>query len=198
MRVPFTLFQAAILNRMNVAPSQLHPNGWACIQAFIVMCSDLGIMPSVSVFFHYYYVWPLAKCGWVSLTSVQDCCFFKPYSESFKDFKTKYFKIIMKEGGCSQFRDAADKPLFPYYWTENPARINPMLTDSMTPAEVEAVKTINDLPRRLHARQLVDCLHHEDFINVVFSMILVFVHVFSLQVLCRSRPPARQATSAFS
>lgn len=138
------------------------------------------IVPSISVLFHYYHVPPLAKRGWVSLTSVQDCCLFKPYSESFKDFKTKYFKIIIKEGGRNQFRDAAGEPLFPYHWTEDPAKINPVLTDNMTPADVEAVKTINDLPHRLHARQLVDCLRHEDFINVAFDTILVFVHVFLL------------------
>lgn len=56
VRVPFTCFQAAVLQKMNVAPSQLHPNGWACIQPFIVMCSALAIVLSVYVFFHYYHV----------------------------------------------------------------------------------------------------------------------------------------------
>lgn len=139
------------------------------------MCSTLGIVSSVSVFFHYYHVWPLAKRGWVSLTPVQDCCLFKPYSESFKDFKTKYFKIIIKEGGRSQFCDVAGEPLFPYYWTEDPVSVS---TDNMTPVEVEAVKTINDLPCHLHTRKLVDCLCHEDFTNVAFGTTLVPVCMF--------------------
>ncbi|KOM38259.1 hypothetical protein LR48_Vigan03g164100 [Vigna angularis] len=34
LRVSFIAFQAAVLRELNVAPSQLHPNDWAAIQAF--------------------------------------------------------------------------------------------------------------------------------------------------------------------
>lgn len=165
---------------MNITPSQLHLNEWAYIQAFTAMCLALAIVPSVSVFFHYYHVRPLAKRGWVSLTFVQDCCLFKPYSESFKNFKTRYFKVIIKEAGRNQFCDTLGEPLFSYYWTRDPVRISLVSTDEMTPAEVETVKTIKDLPHRLHARQLVDGLRHEDFTCVAFGMILVFILGISL------------------
>ncbi|KOM37913.1 hypothetical protein LR48_Vigan03g129500 [Vigna angularis] len=70
VRVPFTTFQLAVLRELNVAPSQLHPNAWASTQAFVVDCSALGITPTILVFLHYFNIRPLAKRGWVSLTSV--------------------------------------------------------------------------------------------------------------------------------
>ncbi|KOM39030.1 hypothetical protein LR48_Vigan03g241200 [Vigna angularis] len=163
VRVPFTAFQSAVLRRLNVAPSQLHPNGWACIQAFVTMCSALAITPTVSVFLHYFNVRPIAKRDWVSLTFVHDCCLFKPYSESLKNFKHRYFKVIIKEGSRSQFHIAAGGPLFPFYWTRDPAKINVVPVGSMTPVEIEAVKTIDALSRRLPTQNLVKCLGHEDF-----------------------------------
>lgn len=35
-RVPFIVFQSTMLRKMNVAPTQLHSNGWVCIQ----LCSS--------------------------------------------------------------------------------------------------------------------------------------------------------------
>ncbi|XP_022632167.1 uncharacterized protein LOC106779147 [Vigna radiata var. radiata] len=158
VRIPFSRFQAAVLRQMNVAPCQLcqlHPNGWACIQAFIVMCAALGIKPTLPLFFLYFHVRPPSKHGWVSLTSVQDSCLFKAYSDSFKKFKTSLFKVIIKEAGRNQFRNDVGEPLFPYYWTENPSRVCAVAVEDLTPTDVETVRTIDDLPRRLHARPLV-------------------------------------------
>lgn len=56
---------------------------------------------------------------------------FKPYSESFKKFNTRYFKIMIKEVDRNQFRDASGEPLFPYYWIKDSARISPVPIDSM-------------------------------------------------------------------
>ncbi|KOM57308.1 hypothetical protein LR48_Vigan11g034100 [Vigna angularis] len=146
VRAPFTSFQSARLRELNVAPSQLHPNGLAYIQAFVVVCSALGITRSMSVFLHYFHVRPLAKKGWVSLTTVQDCCLFRPYSESFKNFKKRYFKILIEEASRSEFYDEGDVPLFPFHWTRDPRKINATPVGIMTHVEVETVRMINDLP----------------------------------------------------
>ncbi|WVY92617.1 hypothetical protein V8G54_031705 [Vigna mungo] len=37
LRLPFIEFQIDVLRTLNVAPSQLHPNSWGYIQAFVVM-----------------------------------------------------------------------------------------------------------------------------------------------------------------
>lgn len=113
----------------------------------------------------------------MSLTPVQDCCLFKPYSESFKNFKKRYFKIIIKEADLSLFHDEAGDPLFPFYWTRDPVKINPVSVGVITPVEVEAVKTINNLPRRLNVCQLVGCLGHEDFDQMTFGTVFVTIYM---------------------
>ena len=46
LRLPFRGFERALLNEVNVAPSQLHPNSWAFVQAFGILCNHLGHTPS--------------------------------------------------------------------------------------------------------------------------------------------------------
>ncbi|KOM45325.1 hypothetical protein LR48_Vigan06g063100 [Vigna angularis] len=190
LRVSFTAFQAPVLRDLNVAPSQLHPNGWAAIQAFVTVCAAMGITPSVAVFLHYFNVRPLARRGCVSLSSVQSGTLFKPYRESFKNFKKRYFKVIIRDSDRSEFHDEAGLPLFPFYWTRDPRKINARAVGCMTPEELEVVRILNTLPRRLSARNFVECLSHEDFDQITFGM------VFSMDLLIvlgeqfqGSRPP---------
>lgn len=51
---PFEEFHMEVLRELNVAPSQLHLNGWACMQAFVVLCSTLGFMSTLVIFLHYF------------------------------------------------------------------------------------------------------------------------------------------------
>ncbi|KOM58050.1 hypothetical protein LR48_Vigan11g108300 [Vigna angularis] len=140
------------------------------------MCSALAITPTIPIFFHYFNVRPIAKQGWVSLTFVNDGCLFKPYSESLKNFKHRYFKVIIKEGVRSQFHTKSGGPLFRFYWTRDPAMINVVPVGAMTPIEIEAVKTIDALSCRLPDRDLVECLGHEDFDQMVFDIMSLPTH----------------------
>ncbi|KOM29693.1 hypothetical protein LR48_Vigan746s000600 [Vigna angularis] len=162
IRVPFTEFQTAILREVNVAPTQLHPNSWAAVQAFIAMCSAVGVTPTIPVFFYYFAVRPSSSGGWVSFRSVRDRTLFRPFSESFKNFKQHYFKIIVDKAGLREFSDGERRPLFPFYWTRDPRRIGPNSVGDLTACDLEAVRTINSLPRRISARHLVECLSLED------------------------------------
>jgi hypothetical protein len=36
--IPFSEFEVAVMNRLNIAPSQLHPLGWAFVKAFQFFC----------------------------------------------------------------------------------------------------------------------------------------------------------------
>lgn len=44
--LPFLDFQMGVLQEFNVAPTQLHPNGWAFMQAFSVACTALALTPT--------------------------------------------------------------------------------------------------------------------------------------------------------
>lgn len=49
-----TAFQCALLEHLNVAHSQLHPNSWAMVRAFEVLCPFFNIRPSVLVFLYFF------------------------------------------------------------------------------------------------------------------------------------------------
>ncbi|KOM41307.1 hypothetical protein LR48_Vigan04g150500 [Vigna angularis] len=170
VRVPFIEFQMVVLLEANVAPTQLNPNSWAVVQAFLAMCLAVGVTPTIPVFFLYFEVRPPPHSGWVSLTSVRDRTFFRPFSDSFKNFKNNYFKVIIDVVGRHEFHAAEGNPLFPFYWTREPRKIRAFPVRVLSPADLEAVCTINAIPRRISARYLVECLCLEDCEQKAFDL----------------------------
>ncbi|KOM29430.1 hypothetical protein LR48_Vigan682s000400 [Vigna angularis] len=154
----------------NVAPAQLHPNSWAAMQAFLAMCLAMGVTPTIPVFFHYFEVRPPPQGGWVSLTSVRDRTLFCPFSDSLKNFKHHYFKVIIDAVDRHEFYDSARNPLFPFYWTRVPRKIKAFPVGVLGSADLEAVRTINAFPRRISDRHLVECLRHEDCERKAFDL----------------------------
>ncbi|RDX77215.1 hypothetical protein CR513_42697, partial [Mucuna pruriens] len=55
-------FAVDILRTLGVAPSQLHPNSWAAMQAFQVICQALALIPSASLFLSHYTTMVRALC----------------------------------------------------------------------------------------------------------------------------------------
>ncbi|KOM41032.1 hypothetical protein LR48_Vigan04g123000 [Vigna angularis] len=151
VRVPFTEFQMAVLWEANVALAQLHPNFCAAVQAFLAMCLAVGVTPTVPIFFHYFEIRLPPQGGWVSLTSVRDRTLFRPFSDSFKNFKHHYFKVIIDVAGRHEFHDFAGNPLFPFYWTREPQKIKAFPVRVLGPADLEAVCIINALSHLMTA-----------------------------------------------
>ncbi|KOM50267.1 hypothetical protein LR48_Vigan08g109400 [Vigna angularis] len=139
--VPFTEFQMVVLQEANIAPTQLHPNSWVDMQAFLAMCLVVGVTLTIHVFFHY-----------------------------FENFKHHYFKIIIDAAGRHEFHDAAGNPLFPFYWTRKPRKIKAFPVGVLNPVDLEAVRTINALPRRISACHLVEYLRHADCERKAFDL----------------------------
>ncbi|KOM56178.1 hypothetical protein LR48_Vigan10g207000 [Vigna angularis] len=194
IRVPFTRFQMAILREVNVAPTQLHPNSWAAVQAFLAMCLAVGVTPTIPVFFYYFEVRPSRSGGWVSFTSVRGRTLFRPFSDSFKNFKQHYFKIIVDKAGVREFSDSEGRLLFPFYWTRDPRHIRATPIGALTAPDLEAVRTINALPRRISARHLVECLSLEDCGPKAFGVPPIFKTGGSnVEVLPPNPPPELKA-----
>jgi len=42
LRLPLMGFERALLTEINVAPAQLHPNSWAFVRAFVILCNHSG------------------------------------------------------------------------------------------------------------------------------------------------------------
>lgn len=69
LRFPLHPFAVEVLNAYNIIVSELYPNGWGCIIAFIMICTAIGVEPSLTAF---RYIFRLRRCtaaqglGWVS------------------------------------------------------------------------------------------------------------------------------------
>ncbi|TVU07134.1 hypothetical protein EJB05_47176 [Eragrostis curvula] len=56
MRLPLHKFYMAVLQHYGLAPSQLVPNAWRYVAAFILLCKDAGVEPQLPVFKNFFYV----------------------------------------------------------------------------------------------------------------------------------------------
>ncbi|RDX91807.1 hypothetical protein CR513_26164, partial [Mucuna pruriens] len=90
---PLDHFIAEVLRMIGIVPSQLHPNGWAALQAFKVVCQALMVTPFAFVFLNHYTIRVGKKVGWVSLTPLPNTSLFTTYTTSYKGFKNCFLKI---------------------------------------------------------------------------------------------------------
>jgi len=114
LRLPFTPFERALLTEVNVAPAQLHPNSWAFVRAFAILCHSLGHTPSMDAFLFFFEAKSPGKKLWVSFNSVAGRVLLTLFQQSYKGFKKNFFKVR------SNRRDPALLDGFPLYWAENP------------------------------------------------------------------------------
>ena len=110
MRLPFSRFEKELLTEINVAPAQLHPNGWAFVKAFNILCGFFGHAPSVDIFLHFFEVKKQGKSLWVNLSGISGRVLLTLFQQSFKGWKGKFFKVC-----CSDF-DPSALDGFPLYW----------------------------------------------------------------------------------
>jgi len=93
LRLPFTPFELALLTEVNVAPAQLHPNSWAFVRSFTILCHCLGHTPSVDVFLFFFKAKSPGKKLWVSFNSVAGRVLLTLFQQSYKGFKRNFFKV---------------------------------------------------------------------------------------------------------
>ncbi|RDX67034.1 hypothetical protein CR513_54126, partial [Mucuna pruriens] len=137
LKLPFTSFERSVLRALNVAPSQLHPNSWAFVRAFELLCEDLGREPSLR---------KAPKVGWMSLSSRPNRKLLKPFLESFKTFKDKFFKVCQGKSGPSLMTDQSGTPYFPLYWTSQPAVSVTIVRKDLEKWEDEFIHELETLP----------------------------------------------------
>ena len=169
IRLPLNDFQMGVLNILNIAHTQLHPNGWASMQAFSILCKMLSLSPSPRSFLYYYSSRPGKRPSWLSLISKFDICFLKPFTSSYKDFKGKFFKILIEPEGREYFFDG-DTPKFPLYWTRDPLKFNSWSCHSMNAADRCVIEVFGHFSYRIPTRALLQLYTskspQEDFIGM--------------------------------
>ena len=110
LRLPLTGFEQALLTEINVAPTQLHSNGWAFVRAFTILCNHLGFTPSVDVFLYFFEAKSPGKKLWVSFNGVVGRSLLTLFQQFYKGFKGKFFKV------CCTAHDPTLLDGFPLYW----------------------------------------------------------------------------------
>jgi len=120
--LPFDDFTTSVLQTLNVAPSQLHPNTWASLQAFHLICDMFCLSLTPSTFLNYYTSHPANRVSWLSLVSWPGNTIFSSFTTSYKNFKGNFFKFYIEPKGSGLLFDEIDRSNFPLYWTKNPTR----------------------------------------------------------------------------
>ena len=96
IRLPFDDFTMGVLRLVNVAPTQLHPNSWAYLQAFWVLCKALYLQHSPHFFLYFFDTRPRSPTTWLSLISQPGINRLDAFTQSFKHFKDGFFKVVVK------------------------------------------------------------------------------------------------------
>ncbi|RDY10135.1 hypothetical protein CR513_05389, partial [Mucuna pruriens] len=146
VKLPFTHFERAILQALNVAPTQLYPNSWAFVRAFELLCEDLGKAPSLGVFFWFFSLQKTDKVGWTSLSNRPKRKLFKPFLESYKSFKTWFFKVIPSDSRPNLLLDQLGRPFFPLAWMHQPVVSVTVRRKDLKDWEDVFIKELEELP----------------------------------------------------
>ncbi|MED6204709.1 hypothetical protein PIB30_011389 [Stylosanthes scabra] len=122
--VPFTDFQQRLLNRVCVAPSQLHPNAWASIRCFELVTEWLQLPQEPEVFmclFTFYSANTQGKTkkGYMSVRPTKYRKIFGLFEDSFHDFKGRYIKILPVGTHRPFWLSLEGDGRFPSYWTDS-------------------------------------------------------------------------------
>ena len=139
MRLPFSRFERELLTEINIAPAQLHPNGWAFVKAFGVLCGFFGCEPSVNIFLHFFEVKKQGKSLWVSLSNVPGRVLLTLFQQSFKGCKGKFFKVC-----CSDY-DPSALDGFPLYWVKEVKTMKPKSLDEFPSNYREACQILTSV-----------------------------------------------------
>jgi len=186
IRLPLNNFQIGVLNFLNVAPTQLHPNGWDAMQAFSILCKLLSLSPSPASFLYYYCSRPGTRSGWLSLISKSNVCFLKPFTSSYKEFKGGFFKILVEPIGKEYFFNG-ESPKFPLYWTRDPVKFNSISFHSMGAADRYVIEVFSHLSHQIPTRALLKLYTsshpQEDLIGRWLFFIFLFYRMCFLTLL---------------
>ncbi|KOM37394.1 hypothetical protein LR48_Vigan03g077600 [Vigna angularis] len=167
--LPFSDFQMGVLRTLNVAPTQLHPNGWAFMQAFSAICSGLALKPTPAAFLYFFHVQPHPSKPWVSFRTVGNKHLLTLYNSSYKDFKNHFFKVVPTETGYQSFSSSAQEAKFPFYWTRDPRKVLSWPKPQMTPEDLDLINQLCQLPPKSSCRVLIGFQGNKNLPSNVFD-----------------------------
>jgi len=138
-RLPCNSFERELLTELNVAAAQLHPNSWAFIRAFSILCGFFGHVPSVDIFLHSFEAKSPGNNLWVSLSGVTGRAIFTLFQQSYKGFEGKFFRV------CCSDQDRTTLDSFPLYWVEKLKFKKAKTLDELSSADREVCQVLASL-----------------------------------------------------
>jgi len=105
--LPFDKFIMCVLRALNVAPTQVHPNTWAFLQAFRLLCDVMRLRPTPSSFLYYYGSHSGRLASWLSLAYRSGHVLFDPFAVSYKRFKERFVKVMIRPEAMTFLFDRA-------------------------------------------------------------------------------------------
>lgn len=148
IRLPFSPFICSVLTYLRVAPSQLSPNGWAFVRAFEVLCHYHNVNPTRRLLLYFFQAKNnhSSGVGWVSLSSISERPLLYPYTQSFRYFADRFFKIVIPDNFQELALDEEGRHKFPLYWRKKPRSTSKMSDGELSPDERVAVELLQSLP----------------------------------------------------
>ncbi|KAJ1433258.1 hypothetical protein SESBI_06201 [Sesbania bispinosa] len=132
--LPFSNFEKELLRFLNIPPSQLHPNSWAFVRGYQILCHFYSMVLSLDKFFSLFQVkLPTGdEIGWVSFNSIPHKGVLSAYTSSYKKWKQKFFKV-RGSGLMSNLLVGGDgNPHFPLFWSLEPRRVPVVKFDQLS------------------------------------------------------------------
>jgi hypothetical protein len=136
---PFTQFEVSLLQALNIAPIQLHPNSWGFAKAYQLVCLALGIAPSLGVFFSFYHLKSVFPGRLVSLCALPNRTLFALYASNFKGYLDSFYRVRGGPNCLDVMYDHDGSSLFPFYWSSNPRLVKGPEGENLSPFEAETV-----------------------------------------------------------
>jgi len=125
LHLPFSGFERELVTEINVAPAQLHPNSWAFVKAFGILCGYFGQPPSIDIFLHFFKVKKQGKSLWVSFSGIAGRILLSLFQQSYKGWRGKFFR------GCCTDHDRTALDGFPLYWVQKLKLTKPKTLDEL-------------------------------------------------------------------
>jgi len=133
-----------------VAPTQVHPNTWASLHAFRLLCDVMRFHPTPSCFLSYYTSHPTKRASWHSLVGWPGNVLFDSFAFSYKQF----VKVMIRPEATTYFFDSVGCSRFPLYWTCQPCNFKVWPRQTEGDDELEVLFLFDSLPRKLPCRRL--------------------------------------------
>jgi len=163
-RLPFNDFEKGLLTALNVVPAQLHPNSWAFVRAFHILCSGLGIRPTPNMFLYFFELKNSSKLLWTSLNGVSGRALFALYQSSYKGFKGAFIKILAPSHNPTLLEG------FPLYWTKNPSPKVTRQLEDLNPADQKGCEELMGLEVIFDIRKILELEYREVDLRVFIGI----------------------------